>query len=315
MFAGKGQYLTGIRDATNMVNAGSLAVLSDTQTKIGQTTGYFPGSAVTSAIYSPTSTRFARGTNPYTIEIWFYQTAITNTFPTLVSNDWNTRSNFLSGDWVIQTHRNITGQIRKVSWVQGTITSAAVAMISTSTLALDTWNHIAIVRTAAAGAVMGTSTIDSSGVLTVGTLTSGTISAGLYLTGTGVPAGTYIESNISGSGAGSTWQTNTTTAVSSTTITGNNLNMYINGTNEARLNNAASLEGAATNRRLTVGTFGTNTASPYIGYADEFRFSTVARYFTNFTPQTTPFVDDPDTLCLLHMDGENNTQIWTDDNT
>ena len=68
---------------------------------------------------------------------------------------------------------------------------------------------------------MATSTITATtGVLTVGTLSSGTIYVGMVITGTGVPAGTYILSNISGTGTGSTWKTNTTTAVASTTITG-----------------------------------------------------------------------------------------------
>ena len=70
-------------------------------------------------------------------------------------------------------------------------------------------------------AVMATSSIAvTTGILTVGTLSSGTIIAGMVLTGTGVPAGTYIVSNIAGSGSGSTWNTNITTAVASTAITG-----------------------------------------------------------------------------------------------
>jgi hypothetical protein len=43
--------------------------------------------------------------------------------------------------------------------------------------------------------------------------------------------------------------------------------------------------------------------------------STVARYFTNFTPPTEAFLDDADTVLLLHFDGAAGTQIWTDDNT
>jgi len=70
-------------------------------------------------------------------------------------------------------------------------------------------------------ASMTTSSIAATtGVLTVGTLASGTIYAGMVITGAGVPAGTYILSNIAGTGTGSTWLTNTTTAVASTTITG-----------------------------------------------------------------------------------------------
>lgn len=60
----------------------------------------------------------------------------------------------------------------------------------------------------------------TTGILTIGTLSSGTISVGQVLTGTNVPPGTRITSNISGSGSGSTWNTSTTTAVSSTAISG-----------------------------------------------------------------------------------------------
>lgn len=66
----------------------------------------------------------------------------------------------------------------------------------------------------------GSSIAVSTGVLTIGTLTAGTISVGQVLTGTNVPAGTRITSNISGSGNGSTWNTSITTAVSSTAING-----------------------------------------------------------------------------------------------
>jgi hypothetical protein len=69
-------------------------------------------------------------------------------------------------------------------------------------------------------ASMTTSTISATGVLTVGTLASGTIYIGMVVTGTGVDPGTYILSSVSGTGTGSIWQTNTTTAVASTTITG-----------------------------------------------------------------------------------------------
>ena len=69
-------------------------------------------------------------------------------------------------------------------------------------------------------ASMTTSTISATGVLTVGTLASGTIYIGMVVTGSGVPAGTYILTNVSGTGTGSIWTTNTTTAVASTTITG-----------------------------------------------------------------------------------------------
>jgi len=62
----------------------------------------------------------------------------------------------------------------------------------------------------------------SGTTLTIGTVTGGasTPTVGQYLTGTGVTAGTKIVSNISGSGAGSTWIVNLSQTTASTTITG-----------------------------------------------------------------------------------------------
>jgi len=104
--------------------------------------------------------------------------------------------------------------------------SSANANIKVGQLIVGTGVSSAVVYatstvTTGTAAVMATSSIAvTTGILTVGTLSSGTIVAGQVLTGTGVPAGTYIVSNISGSGSGSTWNTNITTAVASTTITG-----------------------------------------------------------------------------------------------
>jgi hypothetical protein len=69
-------------------------------------------------------------------------------------------------------------------------------------------------------ATMSASSIAATtGILTVGTV-SGTITIGMGISGGSIASGVYIVSNISGSGAGSTWYTSTTTAQASTTITG-----------------------------------------------------------------------------------------------
>jgi hypothetical protein len=50
------------------------------------------------------------------------------------------------------------------------------------------------------------------------------------------------------------------------------------------------------------------------GYMDEIRVSKSARYSANFTPTTSAFSNDANTLLLIHADGANNSTTFTDDN-
>ena len=124
---------------------------------------------------------------------------------------------------------------------------APIAVVSTTGFSSDT-------------VTLNLSTISSAGILTVGT-TSGTISIGMVLTGTGVAAGTYIVSNISGTGAASTWQTNKTTVVTSTTITGSGGVIFINSAGSGSSSTYANSE-TVTYTSVTATTFaGTITRS------------------------------------------------------
>lgn len=109
----------------------------------------------------------------------------------------------------------------------GTLTYSLNTLAASSTLSLYAGMPVqlqAISQTATTtatthtSAILGSSSINSSGILTVGTV-SGTIVPGMVITGGSIAAGTYITANITGSGAGSQWQTSTTTIQSSTTIT------------------------------------------------------------------------------------------------
>ncbi len=127
-----------------------------------------------------------------------------------------------SGSTVTTQATTIAVSAGTTLYLSATNANIKVGQLVTGT-GLNNFPHTYATSTVTTGtaAVMATSSIAvTTGILTVGTLSSGTIVAGQVLTGTGVPAGTYIVSNISGSGTGSTWNTNITTAVSSTTITG-----------------------------------------------------------------------------------------------
>ena len=137
-------------------------------------------------------------------------------------------------------------------------TTLTANITSTSTAA------IAVVSTTgfnSGAASLATSTISSAGILTVGTLSSGTIYIGMVLTGSGVAAGTYIVSNISGTGTASTWQTNATASVASTTITGSGGVMFINSAGSGSSSTYANAE-TVTYTSVTANTFaGTITRS------------------------------------------------------
>jgi hypothetical protein len=71
-----------------------------------------------------------------------------------------------------------------------------------------------------ANAFTTTGSTISGTTLTIGTLSTGTIATGMLLSGTGVTANTFISTNISGSGSGSTWTVNQSQTVASTAIDG-----------------------------------------------------------------------------------------------
>jgi len=90
---------------------------------------------------------------------------------------------------------------------------------------------------------------------------------------------------------------------------GTNKKIYVNGTQQATA--AASLNVTDTSN-YQIGYFTSNFA--YNGYVDELRVSNILRYSANFTAPTTPFIDDDNTVLLIHADGTNASTVFTDDN-
>ena len=92
---------------------------------------------------------------------------------------------------------------------------------------------------------------------------------------------------------------------------GNTTKVFFNGTETY----STTTSWTASSDRLALGTDNESTvANPYHGYIDEVRVSNVARYTTGFTPSTTQFVNDINTLLLVHADGTNASTNFVDDN-
>jgi hypothetical protein len=89
------------------------------------------------------------------------------------------------------------------------------------------------------------------------------------------------------------------------------MKIYINGTADATTYADSNNYTGYNNIRIGQGSGGFNTN----GYIDELRISNIARYTSNYTPATTAFTNDANTLLLCHMDGANNGTVFTDDNS
>jgi hypothetical protein len=102
---------------------------------------------------------------------------------------------------------------------------------------------------------------------------------------------------------------------------GNTLTAYLDGVSKGthdmtgRTIDITGYNNSGTNTvPVTIGGMSTGQGS-FNGYLDEIRISKIARYTGAFTPSTTPFVNDADTVLLVHADGTNASTVFLDDNS
>jgi len=88
---------------------------------------------------------------------------------------------------------------------------------------------------------------------------------------------------------------------------GNNITVYHNGTSVA-----TGTWGTAVNWSAAGPEIAKYSSYYFDGNMDELRISDTARYTGNFTPSTTPFVEDSHTVLLMHMEGVNNSTMFID---
>lgn len=87
--------------------------------------------------------------------------------------------------------------------------------------------------------------------------------------------------------------------------------IFVNGTQVASGSNSQNY--VLTNV-FRIGSRTSAAANDFNGWIDEVRISNIGRYTANFTPSTTPFQNDANTLLLLHMDGTDASTVFVDDN-
>ena len=111
----------------------------------------------------------------------------------------------------------------------------------------------------------------------------------------------------------------TTTAVINTwyhiavSRTAGSTRLFVNGTQEGDTYSDATNYLTNTTELRIAQNFFAGSPDNINGYYDEIRVSNNSRYSTTFTPSTTPFQSDANTLLLLHCDGANGSTKFVDD--
>jgi hypothetical protein len=95
---------------------------------------------------------------------------------------------------------------------------------------------------------------------------------------------------------------------------GTSVRIFFNGTQVGSTTTSSTIWGSSTFFARVGRLFDTGFTDDFNGHIDELRLSNSARYTANFTPSTTPFQNDSNTLLLIHTDGTDGSTVFTDDN-
>ena len=164
---------------------------------------------------------------------------------------------------------------------------------------IESWNWMAT-NTVTAGYEFGT--FSSGGMLEM--FQGGSPGNIVYYTDTSGSGGSIT---VTGATEGITLSTWFHTAFVHDSGTGT---IYVDGTNRGTFSGTPDIDYSG-NRNWAIGA-GSTGGSAWTGYKDEFRVSNVARYTSNFTPQTTPFEHDANTILLIHSDTSDGSTTFTD---
>jgi hypothetical protein len=171
--------------------------------------------------------------------------------------------------------------------------------------------------------ITGDSTANSGGTRyanILATVPSGAVGTnyefGLIGSSTTTGTGLFFNSWVAGTGyapsATFTFSKNTWYHIAVSRTSGN-IQFFVDGT-QIGTTQSHNVTTNCTNDMRIAGTAVTAYKHELIGYIDELRVSNSARYATTFTPSTTPFQNDSNTLLLLHMDGTDASTVFFDDN-
>lgn len=96
------------------------------------------------------------------------------------------------------------------------------------------------------------------------------------------------------------------------TRSGTTVTLWVGGTSRATGTSSAAI--SQVSRSHTIGRGATSTTQTFRGYIDEVRYSNIARYTAAFTPDTTRFQNDGNTVFLSHFDGVTAATTFVEDN-